>query len=324
MLFDRTDLINALTDFKTIVEPEKDEENWWAGAPSVVFDAKDHKFWLAVRMRTGEGRRGSRGYEIRILNSNNGEDFSIVKKIHRKEMDVQVFERPALIMLPNKKFRLYGCSSFLGQWVIWKLDDVEYPMDLDPTTMEIILHPPLSDGPSAALKGYKDPFVIWYKNKWHLTVNGEAHKTAARPYHFISHDGFEWAPWPNDVVNGKPATFFETTGWHNWVTRPACLIPLKIGVLLIYEGAHLNWHDAVYNLATGMAYSPDLTHWHDLTPDEPLLKSTTPGDFHTWRYSHWLPVEGEMYVYWEGARANNTFATRMAKFPLDDALNSLI
>ncbi len=320
MLCERKDIVEALSDFNTIVEPEKNEANWWAGAPSIAFNKDSHEFWLAVRMRTGDGARGSRGYEIRIYKGTDGLNFDLVKKIHRKDMDLQVFERPALVITPNGKFRLYGCTSFLGQWVIWKLDDVDDPVEFNPESMEVVLHPPISEGPSAALKGYKDPFVIRYKGKWHMTVNGEAHKSAARPYHFVSKNGSDWMPWPGDMLNAKPAFFFEATNWHNWVTRPACFVPLKVGMLLIYEGAHLNWYDPVYNLATGMAYSPDLTHWYDLTPDEPLLVSTTPGSFHTWRYSHWIPIEGEMYVYWEGARPNDTFATRVAKFSLDDKI----
>ncbi|MFX0097968.1 MAG: hypothetical protein ACFFCS_00185 [Candidatus Hodarchaeota archaeon] len=319
MQFEREDIVKALADFKKVVEPEKNEANWWAGAPSVAFDPENHEFWLAVRMRTAEGRRGQRGYEIRILKSKEGEKFDVVRKIHRKDLGVPVLERPALVFTPDRKFRLYGCSPFLGQWTIWKLDDADDIESLDPETIDVVLHPPLNETPSAALSGYKDPFVIWYGGQWHMTVIGEAHKMAARPYHFVSKNGVDWESWHADVLNGKPATFFEATGWHKWATRPACFVPLQLGVLFVYEGSHLNWHDAVYNLATGLAYSPDMIQWYDLTPNEPLLKSTTPGNFHTWRYSHWLAVEGEMYVYWEGARPNDTFATRMAKFPLDDA-----
>lgn len=184
MILDRSDIVESLGNFTTVVEPDRNEENWWAGAPSVAYEANSKEFWLAVRMRTGEGKRGSRGYEIRILKSKDGKDFRIVKKIHRKDMDVQVFERPSIVQTQDGRFRLYGCSSFLGQWTIWKLDDVDDPVDFDPTTMEVILHPPLNDGPSAALHGYKDPFVIFYRNRWHMTVIGEAHKMAARPYHF--------------------------------------------------------------------------------------------------------------------------------------------
>ncbi|MFX0102045.1 MAG: hypothetical protein ACFFCS_20940, partial [Candidatus Hodarchaeota archaeon] len=61
MQFEREDIVKALADFKNVVEPEKNEANWWAGAPSVAFDPENHEFWLAVRMRTAEGRRGQRG-----------------------------------------------------------------------------------------------------------------------------------------------------------------------------------------------------------------------------------------------------------------------
>ncbi len=317
-MIDRNDLVAAMAKFTTIVEPDKDEPNWWAGAPSAVYDPNADEFWLAVRMRTAEGARGSRGYEIRLLKSKDGLNFTVQKRIHRNDMELQVFERPALVRTPEGKFCLYGCTSFLGQWAIWKLDAVDDPLDFDPTSFEVILHPPLNDTPHAALHGYKDPFILRIGDLYHMTVIGEAHKMGARPYHFISKDGVKWRPWPSDIINGKPATFFEATGWHNWSTRPACLIPLKIGALLVYEGSHLNWYDAVYNLATGLAYTPDFTHWHDLTPDAPLLQSTTPGNFHTWRYSHWLPVKGQMFVYWEGACPNDTFVTRGATFPLDD------
>ena len=66
-----------------------------------------------------------------------------------------------------------------------------------------------------------------------------------------------------------------------------------------------------YNIATGLAYSPDLDTAVDLTPGAPLLKSTTPGDYHTWRYSHWLPVGGRIYVYFEATRPNNTNEIRL-------------
>lgn len=315
MLPGRQDIVDALSSHVTVVEPEKNEANWWAGAPSAFHDAETGETWLAVRMRTAEGQRGSLGYEIRILKSTNKRDFSVVRKIHREELGVPVVERPALVKTPDGKFRLYGCSAFVGQWAIWALDDADDPAALDPESIDVVLHPPINETPHAALSGFKDPFVIMIGDTWHMTLIGEAHKMAARPYHYISKDGRDWSP--RDVMNGRPAAFFHAAGWHSWATRPACLIPLEMGVLLVYEGSHLNDYDAVYNLSTGLAYSLDYSSWHDLTPGAPLLKSTTPGNYHTWRYSHWLPVDGEMLVFWEGARPNDTFATRLGRFPLD-------
>lgn len=312
-------MVAALSNHVTVAEPERDEPHWWAGAPSATRDPETGEFWLVVRMRTAEGPRGSRGYELRLLKGTDGVRFSEVRRIHRNDLGVPVLERPALVRDERGRFVLYGCSAFLGQWAVWRLDPVDDPTDFDPGTLDVVLHPPARNSPAAALTGFKDPFVLRLGGRWHLTVIGEAHKAAARPYHYWSRDGVEWEPWPADVVAGTPLPFFEATGWHSWATRPACWLPLKFGVLMAYEGSNLAWHDAVYNLATGLAYSPDLTRWHDLTPDAPLLVSTTPGSFHTWRYSHWLPVDDHAFVYWEAARPNDSFETRAAKIPLDDA-----
>jgi hypothetical protein len=49
-----------------------------------------------------------------------------------------------------------------------------------------------------------------------------------------------------------------------------------------------------------------------LTPDSPLLVSTTPGKlFRTWRYSHWMLVDRELWVYAEVARPNQTNEIRL-------------
>jgi hypothetical protein len=42
--------------------------------------------------------------------------------------------------------------------------------------------------------------------------------------------------------------------------------------------------------------------------------STTPGDYHTWRYSHWMRVGNEVFVYFEAARPNNTNEIRLGVF----------
>ena len=86
---------------------------------------------------------------------------------------------------------------------------------------------------------------------------------------------------------------------------------MAVGYVFVYEGSSLAWRDPVYNIATGLAYSPDLETFVDLTPQEPLLKSTTPGDYHTWRYSHWLRVEDRIFVYAEVARPNDSNEIRL-------------
>jgi len=318
----------ALSNYEVILEPDQNKKDWWAGAPSVV-RTKEGTFYMAARMREADSPRGRRGYENRILKSDDGIHFKTINKIHRDDAGVPVFERPSLVQDPlTKKFRLYGCSSFSDGWGIWKLDDVVDPANFDPKTLKPLLQADAEkkEKPSGTtdidashhqyvrINGYKDPFVFWNqmlgssKGKWHMFVIG--YDKVERPYHFIAEDdeGVNWRAVSKDPI-------LESTGWHNFFTRPSCILPLSVGYLFVYEGSNIHDFDPTYNIATGLAYTPDLANFIDLTPKEPLLKSTTPCKYHSWRYSHWLKVEDEIFVYFEACRENQSNEIRLARFP---------
>ena len=226
--------------------------------------------------------------------------------MHRKEAGVPVFERPCLIRMPDSlRFRLYGCAGFDDGWAILAFDDVDNPCKTDPRSWRKVLAAEPRQSEFARVTGYKDPVVFVRDDEWHLFVIGT--DRVERIHHFLSKDGLNWLP-----VSGKPV--LENAGWHSFFTRPASVMPLAVGFLFVYEGSHISWRDPVYNIATGLAYSPDLKKYYDLTPDQPLLKSVTPGDYHTWRYSHWLRHEGRIFVYWEAARRNGTNELRVSVF----------
>ncbi|HPU98454.1 MAG TPA: hypothetical protein PLO53_10935, partial [Candidatus Hydrogenedentes bacterium] len=69
------------------------------------------------------------------------------------------------------------------------------------------------------------------------------------------------------------------------------------------------------NILTGAAFTFDLARYQDLTPEQPLLGSATPGAFHTWRYSSWLQVGNELWAYAEVACADGTHEIRRFRFP---------
>ena len=323
-------LKRAMKEYKTILEPEKNEKDWWAGAPSVVLTTEG-RFLLAARMREADSPRGRRGYEIRILESNDGESFSTIKKIHRDDANVSVFERPSLVQNPlTKKFLLFGCSALKSGWGIWKMDEVEDPDQIDPSTLTPVLESKKdSDNvvPSGLtnldanhhqyvkINGYKDPFIFWEKINggidivWHMFVIG--YDKVERPYHFVSKTsrGENW-----ELVSKQP--ILESSGWHNFFTRPACLLPLAVGYLFVYEGSNIRDFDPVYNISSGLSYTPDLKTYYDLTPKKPLFQSATPCDYNTWRYSHWLRVKEEIYVYYESCRPNQSNEIRLSKFPI--------
>jgi len=300
-------IIDANQDYTVILEPEEDTPEWWAGAPSVT-RGEDGTFYLAARMREGRSPRGLRGYEIRLLASADGRSFETIHRLTRQAAGVPGFERPALVRDPDTgRFRLYGCAALESGWSILRFDDVDDPADFDAATARVVLTPEGHDDGFAHVVGYKDPVILWDGTRWRLFVIG--HDFVERIHQFASDDGETW-----HRLGGYPV--MENTGWHNFYCRPASVLPLEVGYLLVYEGSRADWVDPVYNIATGLAYSPDLEAFWDLTPDAPLLTSTTPGQYHTWRYSHWMVVDDQVYVYFEAARPNNTNEIRLITFPV--------
>ena len=309
-------LANKCANYSVILEPDKNEADWWAGAPSVCFDSDSGKFFLAARMRTADAPRGRRGYEVKILESVDGVQFHEILKIPRESVPLMGFERPALVKNPiNGKFILFGCGELENGWGIWRMNEVNHPSQIDATTFKPVLTAESSDRNFANEQNhhstfrvqYKDPFIFTIGTVFHMFVIG--FDRVERPYHFISNDlGNSW-----QIAQSRPV--MESDGWHNFFTRPACVLPLAVGYLFVYEGSTVDWWDPTYNIATGLAYSPDLKIFYDLTPNSPLFKSTTPSIYTTWRYSHWIQVKNEIFVYFEAARPNKSNEIRLARFP---------
>jgi len=246
------ELAESLSRYETILEPDQNTPEWWAGAPSVC-RAKDGTFYLAARMREGDSPRGSRGYEMRLLKSEDGRAFTRIHSLKREDASLPGFERPALVQEPvSGMFRLYGCTNPGTGWCVFKLDDVADPVDFDLTTRKTVLQTaPVEEG-FAGLAGFKDPFVIHANGAWHMLVIG--YDEIERAYHLVSNDGDRWG-----FAGENP--ILENAGWHNFYTRPACLLPLDVGFLLVYEGSNATWRDPVYNIATGgREYLIDIYH----------------------------------------------------------------
>jgi hypothetical protein len=296
----------------TILRPDKNEAEWWAGAPSVVRDDAGI-FWLAARMRSPEHPVGLRGYEIRLLKSADGLHFKPVRSLHRSDLPIPGFERPALVLDPGtRRFKLYVCGPWKeGPWCIVKFDDVDRLSEIDPATARPVIQAPERRYPrDVTVHEYKDPVIIHALGQWHAYVTGYVRRNE-RIFHFTSPDGEHWsaAGDPNQSV-------MDLAHWHDFFVRPASVLPLGVGFLFVYEGSSAQWYDPVYNVLTGLAFSFDLHQIIDLSPQAPLFKSSTPGpQFHTWRYSHWLWVDDELWIYAEVANERHAHEIRLFRLP---------
>ncbi|HOH29505.1 MAG TPA: hypothetical protein PLC40_07515 [Candidatus Hydrogenedentes bacterium] len=299
--------------YDLILKPDTIAPGWWAGAPSVVQD-KDGVFWLACRMRTAEGERGLRGYEIRILRSEDGIHFEKVHQLRREDVPIPGFERPSLLTDPaTGRFKLYGCGPWQGgPWSIIKFEDAESPDAFRADRARVVIgqlektHP--FDVPPDE---YKDPVILYANGTYHCYVIGVVRRTE-RIFHFTSADGEVWRPAGNPY---EPIMHLQD--WHNFYVRPASVLPVGIGYLFIYEGSTVSWFEPVYNILTGVGFTFDLHTIIDLTPESPLLKSATPGPtHHTWRYSHWMWVGDEIWIYAEVATPEGTNEIRRFRLPV--------
>jgi hypothetical protein len=299
-------------DYDVVLKPDKDEAEWWAGAPSVVLD-DNGIFWMAARMRSPEYPRGLRGYEIRILRSKDGINFKQVHRVGREEVPIPGFERPALVIDPEtKKFKLYACGPWQGgSWSIIKFDDADDPTKFIPNTAKPVIQAPIKSYlRDVSVVEYKDPYIIYAQEKYHCYVIGYIRKNE-RLFHFSSNDGENWNP-----VGDVNQPIMDLTGWHNFFIRPASVLPLGVGYLIAYEGSSTKWYDPVYNIGTGFGFTFDLHNITDLTIESPIAISTTPGDFYTFRYSDWLWVNGEIWVYAEVSNENNSHEIRLYRIPV--------
>jgi hypothetical protein len=230
------------------------------------------------------------------------------------------FERPALLRDPESgRFKLYGCGPVEGHWSIIQFDDADRPDQFVASSARVVISPlpgsAARDRPVGTYqrgahtpRGYKDPFIFYAEGAYHCFVIGIL--GVERTYHFASQDGEMWAP-----VGSRSQSIMDLAGWHTFAVRPACVLPLGVGYLYVYEGSDAAWPDASYNIATGLGFTMDLHHIVDLTPDAPLLVSPTPGRLHTWRYSHWMWVGDELWAYAEVEKANGAHEIRLFRLP---------
>ncbi len=299
-------------DYDVVLEPDKDAPEYWAGAPSVVRDDKG-TFWMACRMRSPEHPRGLRGYEIRILKSDDGIHFEKYHSILRQEVPIPGFERPALLIDPDtKEFKLYICGPWQdGPWCIVKFDDTKDLKKIDYTTARVVIAAPERSYPrDVSMKEYKDPVIIYAQGKYHCYVIGYV-RSNERIFHFESVDGEIWGP-----VGDVNQPVMDLGSWHNFFIRPSGILPLGIGYLFVYEGSSTQWYDPVYNIGIGLGFTFDLHQIIDLTIESPVAISTTPGNFYTFRYSHWMWVDSEIWVYAEVSRPNDSHEVRLFRIKM--------
>ena len=307
-----------LNKYNVIAQPRKLSEGNWAGAPSVVYDGDSDEYWLVYRVRDVV----ERGIEIHIAKSKDGLRFKDELILTREDLGDQVIsvERSSILKNPNNgKFMLYisyekdfARGSFpkkygrRGRWVISKFEDVDDPRDFDPNTLRTVLTGSPGSVDNASVK---DPYVFAIGKIYLMYYIGAG--TFEQTFLAYSNDGIKW-----EKYSGNPV--FTLGGWHDYATRPCSILPIRNGFLLIYGGSNVDWYAPVYNIASGFAYTQDFKNFIDLTPISPVLTSPTSNKYKTVRYCDVLKEESRILLYYEAARIDDAFETRVSFISIDN------
>jgi len=285
------------------VEPEQTGAGWWAGAPSVV--EHDGDIFLAYRLRrpVAEGR----GYANVVARSRDGLKFEQVARLEASKFGAESLERPALVVTPAGKWRLYVSVATPGS-KHWRVDMVEADTSagLADAAYRTVL-------PGDDKWGVKDPVVLWAEGRWHLwaschPLDVAGHEDRMVTMYATSDNGVDWA-WEGTVLEGRAGK------WDARGVRITAVADDGERVTAYYDGrasADENWYERT-GVAVG-AWETDEAGRLRIGKFaaeglEPAVVS--PNRPHTFRYVTFLDLpDGKRRFYFEGAREDGSHELR--------------
>lgn len=198
---------------------------FWAGGPSAV--AADGGIYLAYRLRRPVGL--GRGYANAIAFSPDGVRFEPVTQIGKGDMDTESLERPALVRLPDGRWRIYLSCATTGT-KHWRVEaiDAAHPAEFDPRNRQVVL-------PGDVRKrAVKDPVITRAGELWHMLVTihpladpGETDQMTTE--YATSADGLDWT-WEGTALCGRPGE------WDARGVRATSIRSGEEGIAVFYDG----------------------------------------------------------------------------------------
>ena len=300
----------------TILEPPGKGKGNWVGAPGVIYDDKEEKFYIYYRRRKPRGMGADRGYECGISESSDGVNFHEIWTVQKESFGSISVERGALVKTLAGKYRLY-IGYVAPEDNKWKIDMVEAdsPKMLNPDTRKLVLAPDDCGG----VEGVKDPYILIVGGLYYMLVSYATSpgkptdglhdtadifntgKTTSNTGLALSSDGVDFR-WVGDVLS-------PGSGWNEYAARITCVLYVPPVFNVFYDGGSDVGQN--YEEQTGLAISFDLMKYHHVTDKAPLLVS--PHASGSLRYMDVVRLGEDIYYYYEYARPDGSHELRMNK-----------
>jgi hypothetical protein len=304
-------------DGVTIKEPLKRERGYWAGAPSVIYDNLERKYFLYYRVRQP---RPIRGGEVRIAVSNDGMHFEDIWSCRREQLESDSIERGAIMRTGEGAYRLY-ISYVDPADQRWRIDmmEAQSPDSFRPERRQKIL-----TAEAIGAEGVKDPWLMVVGGMYYMIVSyaprpeldgdssldqmhctGDIFNTGITKSSTglaLSADGIHFK-WQGDIF--AP----QASGWDSYASRIGALLYVPPVFTAFYDGsADVS---ANYEEQVGLAVSTDLKSFFRLTNDGPCLVS--PHGSGSLRYIDVVRHDDEVRYYYEYARSDGSHELRLNK-----------
>lgn len=285
-------------DSRVVVEPPATGPGTWAGAPSAL--RAGDEVYLAYRLRRpiGEGR----GYANVVARSRDGVAFTPVAQVSADRFGGASLERPALVVTPEGRWRLYVSVATPGT-KHWRVDllEADEPERLGEAPARTVL-------PGDATIGVKDPVLHFDGRRWHLwasvhPLESDEHADRMSTWYSTSPDGVAWT-WHGVALAPRPGH------WDARGVRVSAVVPVEGGLAAAYDGratAEENWEERTGTAAAALL--PDGTFGPMTAAAAPPLGS--PHAPHGLRYLTAVPGR----VYYEATRADGAHELRTEETP---------
>jgi hypothetical protein len=283
------------TDAAVAIEPPGAGPGNWVGAPSAVLVDGVHHLAYRVRAPLGQGR----GLAVVVARSADGVVFSDVAGVTKHRFGAESLERPALIVTPDGRWRLYVSCATPGSkhwWVdVLEADSVEGLADAAPRTVL----------PGDERHAVKDPVIVVAGGTWHLWASVHPldvpdHEDRMTTEYYTSPDGLDW-------LHRGTALAPRPGGWDARGVRVSSVFRVDGGWVATYDGratAAENWEER-----TGLAHATAEPGVFVADDDVPVAESPHGG--HGLRYLSVVELaDGGYRLYYEATRADGAHELR--------------